>query len=138
MSTPHYATKIRVDLYAILPFQASAFQCAKVCGKGLYDLDQVGHLCGECLEALLGVHPQLGQLLREGQQLIGENKAAQFVPPLRSFLEYTDEVAEFFHCKGHKTFLVSAVCHICRRQEEPYVQGMGTAQPYLVSATALH
>src|SRR2546427_2407962 len=102
MDTPHDATKIRVDLCAILPFQTLAFQCTKVRGKGLYDLDQVGHLRCECLEALLGVGPQLGQLLREGQELIGKKKAAEFIPPLRSFLEYADEVTEFFHRKRHK------------------------------------
>src|SRR5215471_7976854 len=127
MSTTDYTTKIGIEPGAIVTLQASPFQFSKVSTECLYHLDQVckvrrhcrnlffsaplghGQLCdplfgtslgcGQVLEALLGVHAQLSHLLREGQQLIGEYKAAQFAPPLRSLIEHTDEIAEFFYRK---------------------------------------
>jgi hypothetical protein len=129
MGTTDHATKIGIDPGAIGTLQASPLQFSNVSTECLYHLDQVcklrrhcrnlffsaplghGQLCdplfgtslghGQFLEALLGVHAQLSHLRREGQQLVGEYKAAKFTPPLRFLLEHTDEIAEFFYRKRH-------------------------------------
>jgi len=115
MGTTDYTTKIGIDPDAIVTLQASPFQFSNVSTECLYHLDQVCKLrrhcrnlffsaslgCSQFLEALLGVHAQLSHLRREGQQLVGEYKAAKFAPPLRSLIEHTDEIVEFFYRKRH-------------------------------------
>jgi hypothetical protein len=70
------------------------------------------HLTREVLKTLLGLFPQLGNLVRQRQQFIRKDKATQFHPPFGSFCHEANQIMKLLNREGHASLLYHATVHI--------------------------